>query len=241
MANDLTSVRALLSPRALELADLHAVLEELETVLRCCERLVTEIASRPTPVAASADGADGTDGADGAHGTDGADGADSRGEADDSAVVVEALWTLALLSYGRAFAPGALPGTGRLNAADVREAQPDQAAVEWHDLLLRLRAHQAHERLNPREEFAVGAAQDESGRAVGIAVTSRRQPDLDDVTVRQTGALAYSLRQLVGTRIGAAEATLMESVSGLPRKDLDALAPLDIAPPHAASLNAGMT
>ncbi|MEP7331235.1 MAG: hypothetical protein ABI692_04000, partial [Terracoccus sp.] len=193
-------------------------------VLRCCERLMVEIERRPQPPKEVAGGeaaqADGQAG----------------GEAND-AVVIEGLWTLALLSYRRVFAPGALPGTGRLTVDDLKAVQPDAAATEWHDLLLRLRAHHAHERLDPREEFAVGAAQEEGGRVVGIAVTSRRQPPVDDVTVRQTGALAYSLRQLVGRRISESEAALLESVSSLPRDELDALAPLDIAPPSAASLN----
>ncbi len=224
MAADLNHVLALLSPEALELADLYAVFDELEVVLRCCERLMVEIERRPQPPQEVADG--------GALPADG----QGAGDANDE-VVVEGLWTLALLSYRRAFAPGALPGTGRLTVDDLHAVQPDAAATEWHDLLLRLRAHHAHERLNPREEFAVGAAQEESGAAVGIAVTSRRQPPVDDVTVRQTGALAYALRQLVGRRINESEAALLESVSSLPRGDLDALAPLDIAPPNAASLN----
>lgn len=200
MTADLSSVRALLSPAALGLADRYAVFEELETVLRCCERLVTEIESPPEEV---------------------------DGEPRPR-IVVEALWTLALLSYARCFEASGLPGSGRLTAADLKEAQPEGAATEWHDMLLRLRAHHAHERLNPREEFAVGVAQDETGRAAGIAVTSRHQPEVDVVTVRQTGALAYALRQLVGTRIVRAERTVMSSVADLPRPDLDALDRLDI-------------
>lgn len=224
MTADLTHVRALLSPEALELADLYAVFDELEVVLRCCERLMVEIERRPQPPEEATDGT-----APPAYGQ-------GSGDANDD-VVVEGLWTLALLSYRRAFAPGALPGTGRLTVDDLHTVQPDAAATEWHDLLLRLRAHHAHERLDPREEFAVGAAQEEGGRVVGIAVTSRRQPPVDDVTVRQTGALAYALRQLVGRRINESEAALLESVSSLPRNELDALAPLDIAPPSAASRN----
>ncbi len=227
MAADLNHVLALLSPEALELADLYAVLDELEVVLRCCERLMVEIERRPQLPEEVDEG-------DRAR-INTPDAPDARD--DNDGVVIEGLWTLALLSYRRAFAPGALPGTGRLTVDDLKAVQPDAAATEWHDLLLRLRAHHGHERLDPREEFAVGAAQEEGGRVVGIAVTSRRQPPVDDVTVRQTGALAYSLRQLVGRRINESEAALLESVSSLPRGDLDALAPLDIAPPNAASLN----
>jgi hypothetical protein len=209
MTAELNSVRALVSPEALELADHYAVFAELETVLRCCERLVTELQAQPDDEAQTDDDAQPDDDA-------------------QARVVVEALWTLALLSYARCFDGAAVPASGRLTRKDLQQAQPDAAASEWHDMLLRLRAHHAHERLNPREEFAVGAAQDETGRAAGIAVTSRHQPEVDVVTVRQTGALAYALRQHVSTRIVRSERALMSSVADLPRPALDALGRLDI-------------
>ncbi len=219
MTTDLTTVRALLSPAAIELADRYSVFGELETVLLCCERLVTEIttddAASPEPATDDVAGDD--------------PGTDDEGAA--RAALIEALWTLALLSYARCFAPAVPPASGRLTAKDLAEAQPDASATEWHDVLLRLRAHHAHERLNPREEFAVGAAQDGDGRAVGIAVTSRHQPRVDLVTVRQTGALAYALRQVVGRRISESEEGMLSSVAGLKRPDLDALTLLDVDPP----------
>ena len=43
-----SAVRQLRSPAALALADLAAVFEDLQTVLRCCERLVVELSS-PAP------------------------------------------------------------------------------------------------------------------------------------------------------------------------------------------------
>ena len=64
-------VRRLDDPAAAALAELVEVFEDLQTVLRCCERLVTELAA--------------------------------EGEPDP--VVVEAVWTTALLSYARCFAP----------------------------------------------------------------------------------------------------------------------------------------
>ena len=62
-------MRRLDDPAAAALAELVEVFEDLQTVLRCCERLVTELAV--------------------------------EGEPDE--VVVEAVWTTALLSYARCF------------------------------------------------------------------------------------------------------------------------------------------
>ncbi|MEO5746123.1 MAG: hypothetical protein ABIQ53_16260, partial [Terracoccus sp.] len=104
MTADLTHVRALLSPEALELADLYAVFDELEVVLRCCERLMVEIERRPPPEEVQEGDRTRIEGADAPDAPDAGD--------DNDGVVIEGLWTLALLSYRRAFAPGALPGTG---------------------------------------------------------------------------------------------------------------------------------
>ena len=45
--------------------------------------------------------------------------------------------------------------------------------------------------------------QDANGAASGVAITSARQPLVDDLTVRQTGAIAYALSGLVNERIEA--------------------------------------
>ena len=52
MTNDidtapLAAVRRLDTPDAVALADLAAIFEDLQTVLRCCERLVSELGSGP--------------------------------------------------------------------------------------------------------------------------------------------------------------------------------------------------
>ncbi|OZM72262.1 hypothetical protein CFN78_14675 [Amycolatopsis antarctica] len=72
-----TTARRLRSPAAMALADLAAIFDELQFVLRCCERLVAELAREPEPGRESVD-----------------------------EVVVDALWTAALTSYVRCFGPG---------------------------------------------------------------------------------------------------------------------------------------
>ena len=183
-----SAVRRLERPAAAALADLAAVFEDLQTVLRCCERLVSQLAT-------------------------------AEGEPDDLAL--EAFWTTALLSYARCFEPR--ESGVRLSEDDVAATGLAGDVVGWHQMLLRLRAHQADRILNPRELFAVGVSQADDGTAAGVAVTSTRQPTVDDITVRQTGALAYSLRLVVDTRIGEQQAEVARVAGAMTRAELDQL------------------
>lgn len=186
-----TVVRRLDSPAARVLVELAGTFEDLQTVLKCCERLVEALA----------------------------------GPQDD--VLVEALWTTAMLSYARSFAPE--KGSG-LTEEDLGATELEGDLVEWHQLLLRLRHHHADPVINPREIFSVGVAQDAQGAASGVALTSARQPSVDDLTVRQTGAIAYALSRLVNERIETGQKELFEDVRGMARSELDELVPLDVAP-----------
>lgn len=194
--NPPTAVRRLAAPAAHALADLTAIFDDLQTVLRCCERLVTELA-------------------------------DPAGEPDD--LVLEAVWTTALLSYARCFA-GAGSGIG-LTEQDVTETQLQGEVLEWHKVLRQLREHYADPVENPRERFAVGAAQDSEGQVNGIAITSTRQPELDDLTIRQTGALAYELSRLVDQRITAHQERVFSAATTMSTADLDKLPLIDVNAP----------
>ncbi len=172
------------------------VFEDLQTVLRCCERLVTELAvdGEPDPV------------------------------------VVESVWTTALLSYARCFAA---TGDGvALTEGDVSSTHSSPEVVEWHRLLLQLRNHYTDPAVNPRERCSVGVAQDANGRASGIAITSARQPLVDDITVRQTGAIAYALSGLVDKRIELRQKEVFHDLESWSKVDLDRLDPLDVAAPQ---------
>jgi len=179
------------------------VFEDLQTVLRCCERLVTELAA--------------------------------GGELDP--VVVEAVWTTALLSYARCFAATgdgvALTESDLTSTRDLTSTEASPEVVEWHRLLLQLRNHYADPAVNPRERFSVGVAQDANGRASGIAITSARQPLVDDLTVRQTGAIAYALSGLVNERIELRQKEVFDDLESWSKADLDRLDPLDVAVPQA--------
>lgn len=186
-----TAVRRLDIPAAQALADLASIFDDLQTVLRCCEWLVTELGT---------------------------------GEPDE--LRVEAGWTMAVLSYARCFATGRR-GMG-LTEDDLTSTPLQGEVLEWHKVLRQLRKHYSDPAENPRERFFVGAAQDSHGRVNGIAITSVRQPRLDDLTVRQTGALAYELSRLVDKRIGEQQERVLRAADVMSKADLDKLPLIDL-------------
>lgn len=143
------------------------------------------------------------------------------GDDDPDAVVVESLWTTALLSYSRCFAPGGR-GMG-LTEDDVTALELSGEVLAWHTMLRELRKHYADPATNPRESFDVGVAID-GGRPVGVAITSTRQALTDEQTVRQTGALAYALHRRVDEKITEHQATVLRGAEAL---SADELATLD--------------
>ncbi len=189
-----TALRRVEGTSARALADLNARFEDLQTVLRCCERLVAELKADPV------DGA-----------------------------VVEGLWTTALLSYARCFSVGVTDTA--LTEADLTATQPHGEVLDWHKVLLQLRDHYADRTTNPRERFSVGVALNDTGAAEGIAITSAQQPLVDDVTVRQTGAIAYALSELVNGRIAAQQEKVFGELKVASVAELDKLSTLDIVEP----------
>lgn len=188
------TVRQLDTPAASALADLAGMLEDMSTVLRCCERLVSELPA-------------------------------TEGELDD--LVVEALWTTALLCYWRCFTPGQRGMA--LTEDDVKAIELQGDVLEWHKVLLRLREHYAEAAANPRERFSVGVSQAADGSADGIAITSARQEPVDDRTVRQTGAVAYELSRVLDQRITEHQATVFGTAQAMSGVDLNELPLIDVS------------
>lgn len=187
-------VRRLGTPAAGALADLAATFDELQTVLGCCERLVTSLAAPAS-----------------------------------DALGIEALWTTALLSYARCFAAG--PRGVGLTVEDVRATELPGEVEDWHRLLLRMREHYADPAVDPRERFSVGVSRNSDGTPAGVAVTSVRQPLVDEVTVRQTGALAYALLRLVDERIDAQQQRVFEAAGAMKAAELDKLPEVEVGIP----------
>ena len=193
-----SGLRRLTDPEAVKLAHLSGTFEDLQTVLRCCERLVDALAKHD--------------------------------DAGPDELLIEALWTTALLSYSRCFTTDV--GNARLSPEDLAGSHLRGDILGWHKVLLDLRAHYASRRTNPRELFSVGVAQDQLGAASGIGITGLRQPLVEDVAVRQTGAVALMLSDLVNGRIAAEQEKLFAAWKDTPHAALDELEPLDILPPE---------
>jgi hypothetical protein len=191
-----SEVRHLTTPAALALADLAAIFEDLQTALRCCERLVAELAPE---------------------------------NSEREGVVLEALWTTTVLSYTRCFAPG--PRGQGLTPEDVTATGLAGDVLGWHKILEQLRRHYADPAVNPREAFSVGTSRDEAGAANGIAVTSVRQPLVDDLTVRQTGAIAFALSQIVDKRIAEQQQVVFAALQSMTPAELEKLPVLDVVQP----------
>ena len=151
------------------------------------------------------------------------------GDPDD--VVVEAVWTTALLSYARCFSEERAGGA--LSVDDLKAAQPESEALEWHQVLLQLRDHYADPSASPRERFTVAVTQDAEGGANGVAITSARQPLVDDLTVRQTGAIAYALSGIVNQRIEAQQLVVSAELESASRTELEKLDRLEVVATNA--------
>src|ERR1700712_5254346 len=123
-----TSIRRLEGSDATRLARLVSAYDDLQTVLRCCERLMSVLG-------------------------------DEREGPDD--VGIEALWTMALLSYARGFSDD--DGPAPLSEDDLSAPGEEAEALRAHRALLQLRNRYADPSRNPRESYTVGIAQDEAG------------------------------------------------------------------------------
>lgn len=143
-------------------------------------------------------------------------------------LVVESLWTTALVSYHRAFTPG--PRGMGLTEADLTATGLEGDVADWHKLLGRLRAHYVDAPLNPRERFVVGVAQGADGTADGIAITSAVQPQVDQLAVQQTGRLAVELCRVVDERIKTQQENVFKVAKAMTPKALNALPAVDVAP-----------
>jgi hypothetical protein len=189
-----TSIRRLDTKDAARLARLVMAYDDLQTVLRCCERLMTML-------------------------DDGGSGPDDVG--------VEALWTLALLSYARGFAEG--DGGAALTTKDLVSSDDGGEVLRWHRVLLHLRDNHADPSRNPRESYTVGIAQDESGAVNAVAVTSVRAPLVDLAAVRRAGSIAFPLCAVLDERIDPLQKEILADMRDIAREKLEQLDLVEVA------------
>ncbi|WP_328608700.1 hypothetical protein OG943_06130 [Amycolatopsis sp. NBC_00345] len=150
-----------------------------------------------------------------------------RGPDGLDAVLVESLWVSALNSYARCFRPGER-GMG-LTGKDLDATGVQGEVVEWHGLLGRIRDFLIDGAVNPREAYSVGVSQAPTGRPDGIVITSVPHPLVDEVTVRQTGRLAFELSRLLDERIKEHQKKVFAGVEEMSDEQLGALPAIEVA------------
>jgi hypothetical protein len=133
------------------------------------------------------------------------------GRRDPDPVLVEALWTAALLAYARCFSAR----RAGLTAADLDGLEDGAEFGELHAALLKLRDHLASRHVNPRETFTIGAAQANDGTPTGIAVVSSTHPQVEEASVRLFGRLAYLLAGRVDARMQQRQRAVLDEAAAL--------------------------
>jgi hypothetical protein len=136
-------------------------------------------------------------------------------------VLIEALWTTALISYARTFSSAM--GEATLTEKDLAKVKLKGEVLEWHEVLLKLHEHYTSPMVNPRELFLVGVSQNADGAADGIAITGARQPLVEDATVRQTGGIVLALSDMVSDRIIELQEKMLGQFADTPKAVLDRL------------------
>jgi hypothetical protein len=188
-------------PSAQVLADLVAIVHDLQFVMDCCKRLLAELA---------------------------------QPEEERDAVVPQALWSAALVGYGRCFAPGKRFG---LEAGDVRALPLQGEVMKFHTWVLAERGKLTAHPADPFTAAAVGAALSAPGqrerRVEGIAILTASHVLVDHTGVRQLGALASELARQTAERAAKQQDAVLAEAQQLDVAVLAQLEPLQVGPPRA--------
>jgi hypothetical protein len=175
-------------PSARVLADQAAIIQDLQFVMDCCKRLLTELA---------------------------------KPEEERDPLMPLALWSSAVLAYGRCFGKGKRFG---LTAEDVKKLPLQGAVMNFHTWVLEERDKLAAHAPNPSAAAKVGAAlspPEKLGRKVeGIVIFANSHVVIDDVGVRQLGGLASELAKLTAEKAQEQQDVVLKDAQ---RLDLDGL------------------
>lgn len=183
------------------LADQASIIQDLQFVMDCCKRLLTELA---------------------------------KPEEDRDAVVPQALWSAALVAYGRCFGKGKRFG---LSAEDVRTLPFRGEVMEYHKWVIEERGKLTVHPANPFEATKVGAAlspPDHAERRVeGIVILATSHVLVDDTGVRQLGGLASELAKQTAKKAEAQQDFVLADAQQINRDSLYKLPPLRVRPAAA--------
>jgi hypothetical protein len=179
---------ALDTPAARILADQASIINDLQFVMDCCKRLLTEL---------------------------------DKPQEDRDGVVPQALWSSALVAYGRCFSEDRRSG---LTIDDIQNLPLQGAVMKFHTWVI-----EEHDKLvapsaDPFEAARIGAALSPPGqgkrRVQGIAIFSASRVLIDVIGVRQLGGLASELAKQVAQKAEKQQDSVLKDAQ---RLDLDTL------------------
>jgi len=152
-----------------------------------------------------------------------------------------ALWSSAVLAYGRCFSKGK---RFALSHDDVRNLPLHGAVMKFHQWVLEERDKLAARAANPAEGAKVGAAlsppEQKDRRVEGIVIFASSHEVVNDVGVRQLGGLASELAKLTADKAQEQQDVVLKDAQQLNLDSLYQLTPIGTWPPEDnAEDNAG--
>ena len=187
-------------PSAQVLADQASIISELQFVMDCCKRLLTEL---------------------------------DKPEEERDQLMPLALWSSAVLAYGRCFSKGK---RFTLSNDDVKNLPLHGAVMKFHQWVLEERDKLAARAANPAEGAKVGAALSPPGqkdrRVEGIVIFASSHEIVDDVGVRQLGGLASELAKHTAEKAQEQQDVVLKDAQQLNLDSLYQQEPIGTWPPE---------
>ena len=175
-------------PSARVLADQASIIQDLQFVMDCSKRLLTELA---------------------------------KPEEERDQLIPLALWSSAVLAYGRCFSKGR---RFALASQNVKDLPLHGAVMNFHQWILEERDKLAARAPNPSAAAKVGAAlsppDQENRRVEGIVIFASSHMVINDVGVRQLGGLASELARQTAEKAQEQQDIVLKDAQQL---DLDSL------------------
>jgi hypothetical protein len=144
-----------------------------------------------------------------------------------------ALWSSAVLAYGRCFSKGK---RFTLANEDVRNLPLQGAVMKFHTWVLEERDKLAARAPNPAEGAKVGAAlsppEQKDRRVEGIVIFASSHEVVNDVGVRQLGGLASELAKLTADKAQEQQDVVLKDAQQLNLDSLYQLTPIGTWPPE---------
>jgi hypothetical protein len=153
-----------------------------------------------------------------------------------------ALWSSAVLAYGRCFSKGK---RFTLSNDDVKNLPLHGAVMKFHQWVLEERDKLAARAANPAEGAKVGAAlsppEQKDRRVEGIVIFASSHEVVNDVGVRQLGGLASELAKLTADKAQEQQDVVLKDAQQLNLDSLYQLTPIGTWPPEENAGDDGST